>query len=81
MCAYVFPFLISALNKGAGGGIFKIRACRKQYSYSVILKDGPGGIVLLTQALQIYNNAKMNICSKEIFYTSNILNITNAKWN
>ena len=46
MCAYVFPFLISALNKR--GGIFKIRACRKQYSYSVILKDGPGGIVLLT---------------------------------
>ena len=30
------------------GGIFKIRACEKQCNYSVILKDGPGGTVLLT---------------------------------
>lgn len=71
---------ISYFSSGRNGGYFKIRACSNQFNHLVILKDGPGDAVPLTQTLQI-DNTIMNFCSKEIFYTSNILNITNAKWN
>lgn len=81
--AYVFPFLIAALEKRyvlwGGGYNLKNKSCGKRCNYLVILKDRPGGVPL-TQALQI-DNATMNFCSKERFYISHILNITNAKWN
>lgn len=71
---------ISYFGFGRSGGYFKIGACRNRFNHLGILKHGPGDTVLLTQTLQI-DNTIMNFCSKEIFYTSNILNITNAKWN
>lgn len=74
---YVF---ISYFSFERNGGYFKIRACRNQFNHLVIPKHGPGDAVLLTQTLQI-DNTIMNFCSKEVFYTSNTLNITNAKWN
>lgn len=76
MCAYVFHFLLQLWRKSVclGESILKIRACGKQGIYLVILQDGPGGAALLTQASKTEDSI-MNLCSKEMFCTSNVFNL------